>query len=81
MPDLVNGRLPLVVAIDRSVGHAARKDVTAVEDVVHRGEFLRFTLGASFKRHVGREGAVAKQLRHLAVVHGAEVRLEIDVQR
>lgn len=92
MPDLVHGRLALLVGFQAAVGHRGREHVAAVVDVGGRTEGLFGALpvgGLVRGRAVGRDvgdalgqGAVAEQGRGLGARRRGrgEVALEVDVQ-
>ena len=81
MPDLVHGRLALVVAVDGAARHAAGEDVAAVGAVVGGGELDHLAGAAGPVGDVGGQGAVAEQLGVGGRQHRREVGLEVDVQR
>ncbi len=82
MPDLMHGRLALIVADDRAgrVRHAPREDVAAVGGVVGGGELV--DLAVVGVGDVGGEGAVAEEggAGAVGVRVGGQVGLEVEVQ-
>ena len=83
MPDLMHGRLALIVPLQRdgAVRHAAREDVAPVGGVVGGRVLVRLAVAGGV-RDCGGEGAVAEEGGGgaVGVGRGGEVGLEVEVQ-